>query len=154
MTGTSCKSLKAKILNKCKADLTEKLDILVEEMNHLAKDIEEDAKSSAGDKYETNREMVNLEREKIYLQIEENRKQLALLSTLTLDKPKNIGVGSLVKTNKEWIYLAISLGKLSIEKEKVLVVSPVTPLGKEFIDKLKGDSVRFNNKTYNILAIC
>ena len=154
MTGTSCKTLKRKLLMQASVDMQEKLNMLVEEMNHLGKAIEDDIKSSAGDKYETSREMVNSEREKLYLQIEESRKSLVLLNSLSLDRLKQVGLGSLVRTNKEWVYLAISLGQVKIDKDKVLVISPITPLGKVFMDKVVGDSIKFNHKIYKILGIC
>ena len=154
MAGTNCKTLKKKLLAQATEDVQAKLDMLVAEMDHLGKVIEEDTKSSAGDKYETSREMANSEREKLYLQIEESRKSLALLNTLSLDKPKVIGLGSLVKTNREWIYIAISLGQVKLGEDKVLVISPVTPLGQEFINKGKGETVSFNRKLYKILGIC
>jgi len=146
--------IKKKLLAQCQEIIQDKLDILVEEMNHLAKDIEEDTKSSAGDKYETSRAMANLEREKLYLQIMEYRKSIALLNSLTLSRSSIIGLGSLVKTNNEWIYLAISLGQLQVEKHTILVVSPVTPLGKEFMNKSIGDTVSFNNKSYKVIDTC
>ena len=154
MAGPNGKTLKKKLLAQAIEDVQAKLNMLVAEMAHLGRVIEEDTKSSAGDKYETSREMANSEREKLYLQIEDSRKSQALLSTLSLDKPKVIGLGSLVKTNREWVYIAISLGQVKLDTEKVLVISPVTPLGQEFINKGKGDSVSFNRKSYKILGIC
>jgi len=154
MAGTNCKTLKKKLLAQATQDVQEKLDILVAEMDHLGKVIEEDTKSSAGDKYETSREMANSEREKLYLQIEENRKSLALLSTLSLEPSTIIGLGSLIKTSREWVFIAISLGQVKLAEEKVLMISPVTPLGQEFINKAKGDSVNFNRRNYKILGIC
>ncbi len=61
----NCKELKEKIIKECKAILSKKLELIEVELGHLSQSIAEDTKSSAGDKYETSREMANLEKGKL-----------------------------------------------------------------------------------------
>jgi len=149
-----CSELKSKIIEHCTDIFKRKLLIINDELKHLSDAIAEDTKSSAGDKYETGREMANLEKEKLHAQALGFKNSLASLSTLPERISTKVDIGSLIKTNKEWIHLSISLGRLEIAGEKVLVISPLAPLAKLMVDKEKGETVTFRDSNYEIIDIC
>ncbi len=120
----------------------------------MSEAIAEDTKSSAGDKYETSREMANLEKEKLHAQALGFKNSLASLSALPQSLSAKVDIGSLIQTNKEWIHLSISLGQLDVDGEKVLVISPLAPLAKLIMGKEKGETVTFRNINYQIVNIC
>lgn len=149
-----CSELKSKIIEHCTDIFERKLLIINDELKHLSDAIAEDTKSSAGDKYETGREMANLEKEKLHVQALGFKNSLASLSALPERISTKVGIGSLIKTNREWIHLSISLGQLEVDGENVLVISPLAPLAKLMVDKEKGETITFRDSNYQIIDIC
>ena len=150
----SCSELKGKIIEHCNDIFRRKQTLINEELKHLSEAIEEDTKSSAGDKYETGREMANLEKEKLHIQAVGIKNSLATLTALPKGISSKIDVGSLVQTNKDWIHLSISLGQLEVDGESVLVISPMAPLAQLMMGKEKGAAVTFRENEYQIVGIC
>ncbi len=149
-----CTDLRSKIIERCRDILQKKLLIIDDEIKHLSQAIAEDTKSSAGDKYETGREMANLEKEKLHVQALGFNKSLSALSQLPNNVSAKIATGSLIKTNKDWIHISISLGPLEIDGKKVLVISPMAPLAQLLIGHEKGNTASFREEKYEIIDIC
>lgn len=114
----------------------------------------QDAKSSMGDKYETSREMMALEMRKAGEQLQESSKLKQVLSELNIGLiSKKISLGSLIATSIGSFYLSISLGQMQIKGKTIFVLSAVSPLGKELLNKQKGDSFVFNSRNIEIISI-
>jgi transcription elongation GreA/GreB family factor len=114
----------------------------------------DDTKSSAGDKYETSREMMqqDIDRNKrLLIDAEENQRVLQSVK----DMPFSITArqGSLVYTNNGNFYLSISAGQLQLGKETIFAISAVSPIGKLLLGKEKGASFDFNGKKYQIKEV-
>jgi hypothetical protein len=150
----NCKELKEKIIKECKAILSKKLELIEVELGHLSKSIAEDTKSSAGDKYETSREMANLEKGKLQSQTQGFNKALATLGALPKKNDEIIKHGCFIKTDRKRILIAVSLGEIKIDQTTVLVISPAAPLAQLFISSKVGDSVSFNKVDYHIESLC
>lgn len=149
-----CKKFKVSVVNTCKNQILDKLTILEKELKYLHYDIAEDTKSSAGDKYEISREMANTEINKLQSQVYTMNQAMTLLSTISLDGKPNVGMGSLIKTEKNWIFIGVSLGQLVIENENILAISLSSPLAQQFEGKSLNDKITFNSQTYVIEQIC
>lgn len=111
----------------------------------------DDTKSSAGDKYETSREMMqqDIDRNKrLLIDAEENRKVLETIGHAPVSD--RIRGGSLVRTNQGIFYISISAGQLQAEGQTVFAVSAASPIGKFMLGKQKNDSFTFNGKQYLI----
>jgi hypothetical protein len=52
-----------------------------------------------------------------------------------------ISKGSLVRTNRGIIFLAVALGKISVGSVDVITLSPRSPLGSKLLGLKPGDSV-------------
>lgn len=114
----------------------------------------DDTKSSAGDKFEISREMMqqDIDRNKrLLIDAEENQSVLNSLK----DAPfSNIARnGSLVYTNNGNFYLSISAGQLHLDKEIFFAISAVSPIGKLLLGKQKDDKFEFNGKKYHIKEV-
>ena len=144
---------KEKILDACKSEILDKLTILEKELKYLAHDISQDTKSSAGDKFETSREMANAEIDKLQGQVNSMTKAVTQLNILPVSKASIIALGSLVKTDKAWIYISVSLGSLKVNDEQVLVISPAAPLSQILMGKKINEKVTFNKMSYLIKDI-
>jgi hypothetical protein len=111
-----------------------------------------ETKSSAGDKHETGRAMLQLEMEKSGQQLLEINLMNDVLKKIDVEKfSEVICLGSLILTNTSNYYLAISAGKITIDSVDFFAVSTNSPIGKQLLGKKIGDKILFNNAT--ILAL-
>lgn len=114
----------------------------------------DDTKSSAGDKYETTREMMKQEIDRNQKQLIEANQQRIFLKSLANLSPSNVARnGSLVHTSNGHFFLSISAGELKVMEERIYAISQVSPIGKLLMGKKLGDSFEFNGKPYVVLGI-
>lgn len=123
-------------------------------MNELKDAIENESKSSAGDKHETGRAMIHLEQENAGRELEEALLQRNFLhQSEQVDDSDMVITGSLLFTGKIYIYISVAIGKIKVGENDVMVISPASPLGLKLSGKKKGDSVILNNNTFFIQEI-
>lgn len=129
--------------------LEEKNKLLSSELKSLEQSINEDTKSSAGDKYETGREMIRQEIGKVENQFKQNKVfTMEMKHLMESQKPSlKITEGSLVCYGDDWLLISISLGQILVNGEKVFLMSKNSPLGKELLGKEKGEQVSFRGKS-------
>ncbi len=138
------------------AELTERIrsqkNDLEEELQSIDAEIANETKSSAGDKFETSREMMSQSRQSIAGRIDVFNEQLYFLSQIQanslLDK---VSSGSLVETNEGYFFFGLALGNLTFKKKQVIALSFQSPLGKAFLNKQVGDQVEFRGRTFIVL---
>ena len=146
--------LKKKIYNTCLLNLQDKLNGLGEELRKMSDSSSGETKSSMGDKYETSREMMQQERNKIGSQIEIVNQELALLKQLNISgKHEVVMLGSLIETKEAYFFISVPMGQLSIKGQSVFVLSASAPLAKLMIDKRVGDRFEFNRQIHEIVSI-
>lgn len=115
----------------------------------------DDTKSSAGDKFETTREMVSQDiarTKNLLFDGQQNLQQLISLESVpsTGDTVRN---GSLVYTSKGIFYISISAGQMKVDDQLVFAISFASPIGKLMIGKKVGESFSFNQNAYTIQKI-
>jgi len=115
----------------------------------------EETKSSAGDKYETGREMMQQETNRNMAQLTEANKLKVALSQVPADAPPTLVVqaGSLVITDNGKFYIAISAGALIYDNNTYFAVSMASPIGMQLKGKKAGEHFILNNKEYIIQSI-
>jgi transcription elongation GreA/GreB family factor len=142
------------LIDKCKAEIIAKKEAIEEEMENLKISLGAETKSSAGDKYETSREMMNQEKGKLQSQMAVLNQQLETLSKINASfKHEKIGLGSVVKTSASNYFISISYGKVSDGKQDVFMISAITPLAQQMINKKVGEEVVWNGKSILIEEI-
>ena len=110
-----------------------------------------ETKSSAGDKHETARAMMQLEQEKLGHQLKELQDQKSELEKIDISKPSTqIAKGTLIQSDKGFLFLSIGLGKISVEDKNVFAVSPQSPIGIKLLGKKENDAVEMNGVKYKI----
>lgn len=110
-------------------------------------------KSSAGDKYETARAMSQLESEMNAKQLKQAEIELSNLDRINLE-PKNTAVtGALIVCQDATYFMSIGLGKIEREGSSCILISPNSPIGKEFLGKKPGDQILWNQQTLTISEI-
>ncbi len=138
----------------CKNFVRERLERIQANIQDIRISLASETKSSAGDKHETGRAMLHLEREKLGQQLTEAEKINLLLSKVPINNNKEcIALGSFVKTSKANYYIAISAGEFKKHEQVVYCISAGTPIGKLLLGKSVGDIVTYNGECIKILEI-
>jgi hypothetical protein len=111
----------------------------------------EETKSSAGDKYETGREMMQQETDRNQGQLNEANKLMVALSKVNYNTTSaTADAGSLVITNNGSFFVAISAGSFVIDGKTFFVVSPASPIGVKLAGRKTGDEFSLNGRNYKI----
>ncbi len=115
---------------------------------------ENDTKSSAGDKFETGRAMMQQEIDLNSRQLLEARKMQAQLQQIGFDSKHIIAqAGSLVETDQGDFYLAVSTGALFIDTKRYYAISVASPIGLQLKGKKAGETFKLNDKKFKILRV-
>ena len=112
-----------------------------------------DTKSSMGDKYETGREMLQQEINNLQIQLNEVLKQQDFLKTLLIKSSDKAEKGAIVKTDRGLFFISVSLGEITFENQKIICISPESPLAKAMNGKQKGEAFSLNNMNQGIVDI-
>lgn len=146
--------IKEELYNACKAFLAERRsnihDIMVS--NQMA--LENESKSSAGDKHETGRAMLHLEMEKASQQVAVIVKMQEIMEKIDFSKASDhVKLGSLIITDTGKYYLSISAGLIRIGDEDYYAISASSPIGNLFLGKMKGSTIHLSDKQIHILDV-
>ena len=136
--------MKSELLEIIHQKISEKIQKL-EQLIAETRASNNDTKSSMGDKYETSREMLQQEINNLQIQLNEHLKSQKILKNINPNPHKVVTLGSLVETEKGKFFIAISLGELSFNQEKIFVISAESPLAKAMNGKKTGESFVVNN---------
>lgn len=146
--------IKRKLFQFCNHFIDTRLQTIQKQIEEIQFSLLSETKSSAGDKHETGRAMLQLEREKAGNQLAEIQKQKQILKRINPDtKSQNIALGSIVYTTNSNYFIGISAGELMVENDKFYAISPATPIGQLLLSKAKGDSVNFRDTNIYISKI-
>ncbi|MDU8884736.1 3-oxoacyl-ACP synthase [Yeosuana sp. MJ-SS3] len=123
-------------------------------ISEIQESLTSETKSSAGDKHETSRAMLQIEREKIGNQFAETQKLKHTLSKIKITKASNaVTLGSIVYTTQNNYFVSISIGELKINDLTFYAVSLNTPIGKLLLSKRIGDEIVFRNEKFEVTDI-
>lgn len=144
--------IKKELLKACFYFVEEKHNTISNSIASNKNDLFSETKSSAGDKHETGRAMIQLEMEKSGQQLAVINQMKAVLEKISIENTsKSICLGSLIITNKANYFLAISAGKITINTIDYFVVSTNSPIGNQLLGKKPGEIISFN--TAEILEV-
>lgn len=146
--------IKQELYNQCQLFVNQRLFTVQHILASNTEGLNNETKSSAGDKHETGRAMLQLEMEKASQQLEGIQEMIAVLQRIDLTKsPVTACLGSVVHTNEGSYFLSISAGRLQVESNSYFAVSTASPIGKILLGKQRDDRVLFNGKHIHITAI-
>lgn len=110
--------------------INSKILMLQQTLADLKESGSNETKSTAGDKHETALAMLQIEQANTRAQLHETLEQRSALVNINPDIiTAKILPGSYVKTNKGNFYISLALGKLIIDGETIMAISPQSPLG-------------------------
>ena len=137
--------IKKKLYEACLLFVNEKYNTVHTIIESNKKALRSETKSSAGDKHETGRAMLQLEMEKASQQLVTVIEMKEVLSKIDIHKTADIGcLGSLILTDKATYYLSISAGKITFDATDFYAVSTNSPIGQQLLGKKVEETISFN----------
>lgn len=147
-------ALKQKAKAACLEKLQIRLQVCHKQLNAIQTDLSNETKSSAGDKYETGRAMLQIEREKLGKQLAElEQLEQVLFSISTEQQHHKIQLGSFVKTTQHYYFISVSLGEINLEELSFYAISKQTPIAEVLLGKSAGEVINFRNQSFKILNV-
>ena len=146
--------LKVAFLEAGYEQVNNRIEVIEKALQSVQEAANQETKSSAGDKYETGRAMMHLEKEKLSGQMAEVLKMKQALDLIKPDKAQvSAELGALVQTAQASYFLSASLGKLEAEGQTVFAISPASPIGRQLLGKKVGETIQFGGKTMEIKEV-
>ena len=146
--------VKSQLFQNCQEFVESRLQTVQNTIAEIQESLMSETKSSAGDKHETGRAMLQLELEKAGHQLSEVEKLKETLSKIDIHKvSKTVGLGSIVLTSNSNYFISISAGEFIIDGTNYFAISPSTPIGLLLMGKNVGDEVVFREQSFNIKKI-
>ena len=147
-------NIKTELLETCKKFVENRFKTVQEILLSFQNDLQSETKSSAGDKHETGRAMLQLEMEKTSQQLIGIKQMISVLDKIDISKKlKKIHLGSIVFTEKDSYFLSISAGKIILNNEVFYAISTSSPIGKLLLGKQENEQFLFNGNTLKIQKI-
>ena len=147
-------NIKEELFKKCVAYVNKRMETVEEIISSNKKALQSETKSSAGDKHETGRAMLQLEMEKASQQLSGIEKLKETLSKVNLEGITNAAhLGNVIITDKNLYFLSISSGQIVIATKTYFSVSVSSPIGRLLLGKKVGESFVFNNNKQIIKEI-
>ncbi len=147
-------TLKHKLYQECQLFINKRFQAIQNSITDIQNGLESETKSSAGDKHETGRAMLQLEREKAGHQLAEIEKQQEILKKINLNLTlQNVAFGSLVNTTQFNYFIAISAGEIIIENKNYYAISVSTPIAQLLLSRQEGDCIEFRDAKFTITEI-
>jgi len=147
-------NIKQELFKQCKAFVDKRAQTVEEIISSNQKALQSETKSSAGDKHETGRAMLQLEMEKASQQLEGISQMNIILSKIDFSEAsKKAHLGSVIFTEKVNYFLSISAGQIIVDGQKYFAVSAASPIGKLLLGKSEKEVISFNGINHKILKI-
>lgn len=142
------------IWNACHAAILSRISTAEHALTAASDASQDDTKSSAGDKFETGREMMQQEMNRHGQLLAEAK---LLLHALGHISPSSVHTtvqsGSVVHTDKGIFFIGVGIGNVMAGDKRVYAISLSAPIGKLFIGSKPGDLLKFNHTSYHIQEV-
>ncbi len=144
-------TFKQKIYHQYLQIVNDKIKMLQQVLADLKESGTNETKSTAGDKHETALAMLQIEQANTRGQLSDVLdKKTALEKIDPLLSSNKIVKGSVIKTDRGYLFISTALGKIKIEGITVTALSPQSPLGIQLMGLTNGDVAEINNHKYVI----
>ncbi len=141
------KRIKELLYQRCIEHVQTRQETVEKTIRSNRNSLESETKSSAGDKHETGRAMLQLEMEKAGQQLGIIRQMKEVLAKINISKSsKVVSLGTLVETNLGSYFISVSAGQIEIEDKVYFAISTSSPIGKVLLGKKVEDEFVWNGK--------
>jgi hypothetical protein len=146
--------IKSSLLEACKTSVNNRFEKVNITIADIVESLDDASKSSAGDKHETGRAMLQIDRENAGKQLIELENLQRLLPKIDIKTATDYArLGSVVYTNHGNYFISISLGAVTIGKTVYYCVALQAPIGLLLLGKKKEDRFTFNGKDYIVTSV-
>ncbi|MDB5191030.1 MAG: hypothetical protein JWQ96_593 [Segetibacter sp.] len=147
-------TFKQKIVARYQEVIDNKIASLESTLHDLFESSKNETKSSAGDKFETTRAMLQIEQDNVRKQLKDAQEQKVVFKQINYNLYiGKVMKGSLVKTNKDYLLVSIALSKIVVDELVVIALSPQSPLGIKIMGLKASDKAFINNQEFAIESI-
>jgi len=147
-------TIKQQLHTYCKQYVQERLATIEEIISSCKNDLNSETKSSAGDKHETGRAMIQLEMEKAGQQLATVQQMQTILSKINPEiSSELVCLGSLVRLELGTYYIGIAAGQIALNDQMYFGISTHSPIGKLLLGKKQGDVIQFQGKKLEVLKL-
>lgn len=151
---TTLSDIKHSIIEEMERHLKHAVLESEDHLNNLIEARNSETKSTAGDKHETARAMVQSEIDRVQLQHSRLIQQQHDFSRIEFEVANDkVRLGSLVVTELGTFLLSIGFGKVELSEDSCFAISIDSPMAQLLLNKSAGDSVQFKDKALNIQEI-
>ena len=133
--------------------LSQKIDASVSTLQGLTESRNTASKSTAGDKHETGRAMMEAEIGRAEQQLQKAKMLRNELKNLPWSIQNLAVPGALIQTNHGEFLISVGLGKIEVDSEVCFALSGGSPLGQALMGRKEGDHVSFQGREYQLLSI-
>ena len=147
-------ALKTELLQHCQKQIDNRYSKIKHTIAAIEESLLEEAKSSSGDKHETGRAMLQIDRENAGKQLHEIEKVAQLLNKIDVKATSDYArLASLVYTDKFIYFISLSIGTVAIGSENYLCVALNSPVGLLISGKKRGEGFTLNGTVYKITKV-
>ena len=147
-------SIKELLFQHCQTTVSEQINDAKRGIDATDEAVKSETKGSAGDKHETGRAMIHLEKEQHIRRLKEALANERALQSIDPSKScTDIEEGAVVHTTAGNYFISISAGKITLQGKTYLTISLSSPLGEEIEGCEAGDVVSFRDKNLTILEV-
>jgi hypothetical protein len=147
-------NIKAGLYELCQQFIRQRIETAETALEQAREASNDDTKSSAGDKFETTREMMQQDISRNKRLLMDAKQNLQVLESLKDNMPAEVAKnGSLVHTSEGIFYISISAGHLVFDGQHYFAISALSPIGQLLLGKKANDQFSFNQKQYIIKAV-
>jgi hypothetical protein len=144
-------TFKQKIYNHYLQLVNDKVNMLQQVLADLKESSSNETKSTVGDKHETTLAMLQIEEANTRTQLQEVLNQKAVLEKIDPAITAIMVVnGSLVKTDRGYLFISVALGKAVIDNIPVIALSSQSPLGQKLMRLKPGDHAAIHDMQYKV----
>lgn len=131
-----------------------KTERIKEAISLVEESMRQEGKSTAGDKHNTARANMQLERERLGQSLQQLEHMSVQLNRIPLEESSGpVRAGSLIHTTAGIFYLSIAVDAMVVEDNSYYMVGLSSPLAKAVLGKQQGDSYMLNGREFRILEV-
>lgn len=146
--------LKTELLQHCRNQIDNRYSRIKQTIVAIEESLLEESKSSSGDKHETGRAMLQIDRENAGKQLYEIEKVVLLLNKIDVKATSDyVRLGSLVSTERFTYFICHSVGAVTIAKTDFLCVALNSPVGMLLSGKRTGEEFILNGNIHKIIEV-
>ncbi|MAP55711.1 3-oxoacyl-ACP synthase [Altibacter sp.] len=146
--------LKSALKDQCALVVEKRFQKIKQSIADIEESLLEESKNSSGDKHETGRAMLQIDRENAGKQLQEIENLQSLVKKIDVKATSDYArLGSLVYTNHGTFFISISKGATVVNELTYFCVALHSPIGNFLSGKRIKDSFTFNEKEYTISSI-